>query len=281
MYQSQPQKMQEYRQQRNQSQQQERQRNEQQRQQKQRLDKEVSEIFDDLCRFSLHFPLSFPGSSPLIPLFGPALSRFLLNIPPEEAALDRIVFQIERAHWFYLDNFCAKNPELAKYALRTFSSIMFKHCPTLRRHAKSADDIFMAFTQYKAMIPVCGGILLNATLDKCLLVRAQNAGTIQWGFPRGKMDQGEREIDCAVREVWEEVGYRVEDKITENDYFERMKGGHLLRLYVIPGVPESTHFQTQTIGEIGVRVPPHLCWFLSGHQCHLNLSSVGHQLALH
>jgi len=68
------------------------------------------------------------------------------------------------------------------------------------------------------------------------------------------MDEGESEIDCARREILEEVGYQAGDKITENDYFERMTRGHMLRLYVIPGVPESTPFQTHTIGEVSVRV---------------------------
>jgi len=66
-------------------------------------------------------------------LFPPIFSRFLLNIPAEEAVLDRIVFQIEQAYWFYLDNFRAANLDLKEYNLRTFSSIniLFHAAPLL------------------------------------------------------------------------------------------------------------------------------------------------------
>jgi 8-oxo-dGTP pyrophosphatase MutT (NUDIX family) len=60
----------------------------------------------------------------------------------------------------------------------------------------------MDFMTYRLRVPVCGAIILNATLDKCLLVKgwSSKAG---WGFPKGKINQNEENDNCAVREVSE------------------------------------------------------------------------------
>lgn len=41
-----------------------------------------------------------------------------------------------------------------------------------------------------------------------------------YSFPKGKVNKGETGIDCAKREVWEEVGYDISKKISEKEYLE-------------------------------------------------------------
>lgn len=62
------------------------------------------------------------------------------------------------------------------------------------------ESVWDEYKSYKRMVPCCGGILLNKEGDKVLLVRGwkSNAG---WSFPRGKINLGESEEACAVREV--------------------------------------------------------------------------------
>ena len=43
-------------------------------------------------------------------------------------------------------------------------------------------------------------------LTQCLLVQGYPAST-SWGFPKGKLEQGEDDVDTAVREVYEETGF--------------------------------------------------------------------------
>ena len=60
-------------------------------------------------------------------------SRFIINIPEEERQdLIRVFFQIELAHWFYLDFYCAENAELKTCGIKDFSAqdILFI-CPSL------------------------------------------------------------------------------------------------------------------------------------------------------
>ena len=52
----------------------------------------------------------------------------------------------------------------------------------------------------------CGCIIINN--EKVLLVYEKNRNF--WGFPKGHIEEGETEIETALREVKEEVGLEVE-----------------------------------------------------------------------
>lgn len=45
-----------------------------------------------------------------------------------------------------------------------------------------------------------GGILLNPTIDKVLLVKGWSKNSA-WGFPKGKRMKDETDENCAIREV--------------------------------------------------------------------------------
>jgi ADP-ribose pyrophosphatase YjhB (NUDIX family) len=65
-----------------------------------------------------------------------------------------------------------------------------------------------------------------------------------WGFPRGKVNQGESEVDCAVREVYEEIGYDCSELIDEDRYVHlKLKKGKPVTLYIVAGVPSNTKFK--------------------------------------
>ena len=50
-------------------------------------------------------------------------SRFIINIPETELRdIVRVFFQIELAHWFYLDYYCAENPDVKSCGIKEFSS---------------------------------------------------------------------------------------------------------------------------------------------------------------
>ena len=39
-----------------------------------------------------------------------------------------------------------------------------------------------------------------------------------YSFPKGKVNKNESGVECAKREVWEEVGYDISKKISEKVY---------------------------------------------------------------
>ncbi|KAK1980568.1 hypothetical protein LZ30DRAFT_122996 [Colletotrichum cereale] len=183
--------------------------------------------------------------------------RFIINLPEEDlSSVARICFQIEEAQWFYEDFVRPLDPTLPSMTLRSFSLRIFQHCPLLapfsvENHTKAFEE----FLQYKTRVPVRGAIMLNEAMDSTILVKGWKKGA-NWSFPRGKINKDEDDLECAVREVYEETGYDLHAAglVPENrddvKYIEVTMREQQLRLYVFRDVPMDTHFQPRTRKEI-------------------------------
>ncbi|KAK6441845.1 mRNA-decapping enzyme subunit 2 [Oleoguttula sp. CCFEE 5521] len=187
--------------------------------------------------------------------------RFLLNLPQSElSSVPRLCFQVEEAHWFYEDFIrplaAAAGNQLPNLPLRQFCLLLFQHCPLL---SGFSDDEHIAayeeFLAYKVRVPVRGAILLDSSMEQVLLVRGWKKGS-SWSFPRGKINKDEPDLDCAIREVWEETGYdlRASGLIAKDQsavkYIDIIMREQHMRLFVFRDVPLDTVFETQTRKEI-------------------------------
>lgn len=174
--------------------------------------------------------------------------RFILNLPDQERdSLERLFFQIEEAHWFYEDYYRKKH-SLPYFSLRNFTFKIIMHC-NLAHDARVIDEEFRRFLKYKKSVPVFGALVFNRDLKKILLVKG--FGTRQaYTFPKGKRCKGEGEIDCAIREVYEEVGYDISSKLLANTFLDMSTPSRESRLFVVLNVPEGTRFATKTRNEI-------------------------------
>lgn len=182
--------------------------------------------------------------------------RFIINLPEADlSSVARICFQVEEAQWFYEDFIRPLDPSLPSMSLRSFCLRIFQHCPLLS--AFSADNhmrAFEEFLQYKTRVPVRGAIMLNETMDSVVLVKGWKRGA-NWSFPRGKINKDEDDLDCAVREVYEETGYDIREAgLVPSDgnvkYIEITMREQHMRLYVFRDVPMDTHFEPRTRKEI-------------------------------
>ncbi|PRP76347.1 hypothetical protein PROFUN_15263 [Planoprotostelium fungivorum] len=179
-------------------------------------------------------------------------SRFIINLPSEELqSLERIGFHLEAAHWFYDDFYRERDRTLPAVNMKEFARSMFSSCPLLRPFLNqySVDEILATFTHYKTRVPVCGGIILNPEMDKVLLVKGWSSRA-SWGFPKGKINQNEREVDCAVREVYEETSLDLTGMLREEDVIEITTREQRVCLFLVAGIDESTKFFPRTRKEI-------------------------------
>ncbi|XP_042158625.1 m7GpppN-mRNA hydrolase isoform X2 [Oncorhynchus tshawytscha] len=193
-------------------------------------------------------------------------SRFILHIPSEERDnAIRVCFQIELAHWFYLD-FCMQNaPGLPQCGIRDFAKAVFNHCPFLLPNGEDVQKVLEQWKEYKMGVPTYGAIILDESLDNALLVQGYLAKS-GWGFPKGKVNEDEAPHVCAVREVMEETGFDIKDRICKDTYIEQKITDQLARLYIIPGVPKETKFNPKTRKEIR-----NIEWFpIEKLPCHRN-----------
>jgi len=113
---------------------------------------------------------------------------------------------------------------------------------------------FSEFLAYKTRVPVRGAILLNERMDEVLLVKGWKKGA-NWSFPRGKINKDEPDLDCAIREVYEETGYDVHAaglvaSRANTKYIEMNLREQHMRLYVFRGIPMDTYFAPRTRKEI-------------------------------
>jgi mRNA-decapping enzyme subunit 2 len=183
--------------------------------------------------------------------------RFIVNIPHEELQLvERICFQIEEAQWFYEDFIRPLDPHgLPSMHLRRFSQLMFQHCPLFSAYPEDLhQQAYEQFLAYKTRVPVRGAIMLNQDMTHAVLVKGWKKQA-KWSFPRGKINKQEDDLDCAVREVWEETGYALRDAglVLPDDDMKKITvtmREQSMTLYVFRGVPFDTHFEPRTRKEI-------------------------------
>ncbi|KAI9678649.1 MAG: mRNA-decapping enzyme subunit 2 [Caeruleum heppii] len=182
--------------------------------------------------------------------------RFIINLPQEELeSVERICFQVEEAQWFYEDFIRPLDPTLPSLSLRSFCLRIFQHCPLLSEFSQyHHSTAFSEFLAYKTRVPVRGAILLNDAMDHVLLVKGWKKGA-HWSFPRGKINKDERDLDCAIREVYEETGYDITEaglvkEEAEMKYIEVTMKEQNMQLYVFRGVAMDTHFEPRTRKEI-------------------------------
>ncbi|XP_045500937.1 m7GpppN-mRNA hydrolase-like [Colias croceus] len=178
-------------------------------------------------------------------------SRFIINLPPEDRGnLVRICFQIELAHWFYLDYYCTDDStRLNPCGIREFAAHIFQHVPTLREHVSSLDAVLDNWRVYKQSVPTYGAIILDTELSHVLLVQSYWTKA-SWGFPKGKVNEDEEPWKCAAREVLEETGFDITNLMNKQDFIEATIHDQIVRLYIVAYVPRDTKFQPRTRNEI-------------------------------
>jgi mRNA-decapping enzyme subunit 2 len=183
--------------------------------------------------------------------------RFIINLPQEDLmSVARICFQVEEAHWFYEDFIRPLDPTLPNMSLRDFCLRMFQHCPLLASFPEENHlQAYQEFIQYKTRIPVRGAIMLNHDMDCAVLVRGWKKQA-SWSFPRGKINKEEDDLDCAIREVYEETGFDLREaglvpEGGDTKSIEVTLRDQQVRLYVFRDVPMDTYFEPRTRKEIG------------------------------
>lgn len=171
--------------------------------------------------------------------------------------MERICFQVEEAQWFYEDFIRPLDPSLPSMNLRNFCLRIFQHCPLLSAFSQYHHSAaFSEFLAYKTRVPVRGAIMLNDAMDQVVLVKGWKKSAA-WSFPRGKINKDEKDLDCAIREVYEETGYdlRTEGMVGEGQEAKSievtMREQHM-KLFVFRGIPMDAYFEPRTRKEISV-----------------------------
>ena len=151
-------------------------------------------------------------------------SRYLLIIPEDlRGDRARLGFQLEKAYWEHINQFEESMVLWMEnnFKLQDFSLQIFPRVPWLRDNMDIVWDIIADFEDYKKTVPTYGVILLNETLDKVLLVRSYWGR--RWGFPKGKVNEGESGHECAAREAREEIGFNLDSMLDPDTWINEVE----------------------------------------------------------
>ncbi|KAI5175136.1 mRNA-decapping enzyme subunit 2 [Nematocida sp. LUAm1] len=174
--------------------------------------------------------------------------RFFASLPQEELlSSERLLFRVEEAHWFYEDYYRKKH-NLSYLSLKDFFKKILDYTDVFLGFSDLNEE-FKRFLKYKKSVPVFGALLFNGSMSKVVLVQGYGPART-YTFPRGKICKAESEISCAIREVYEEVGYDITNKVISSLSIEMPTKNRISKLFIILNVPETTHFKTHTHNEI-------------------------------
>lgn len=129
----------------------------------------------------------------------------------------------------------------------------------LKRHLKcsatEAAELHNNYLKYLARIPVAGVALFDPQCKRLLLVKGCFKDC-PWGFPKGKVDEGESLLQCAVRETREETGIDMTGQLREEHKIQLCLGSPkkdiTLYIAVLRELPTNLAPQVQNeIGKIG------------------------------
>lgn len=82
--------------------------------------------------------------------------------------------------------------------------------------------------------PVCGALVFNKDDSKILVIRVRN----KLGFPKGKWNQNETSRECAAREVQEETGAYIHNRMDPDIAIEFESHGSPTYFFVARGLSE-------------------------------------------
>uniref|UniRef100_A0A6A7FXD0 mRNA-decapping enzyme 2 n=1 Tax=Hirondellea gigas TaxID=1518452 RepID=A0A6A7FXD0_9CRUS len=180
------------------------------------------------------------------------VTRFLIDQEPEKLRDNiHLCTYLEQAYWFYIDCHVDEDPEkLFNVPFQIFIKQLMEVTKLPAPGNRSVIEMCNEFSEYKHRVNTYGGALVNPELNKVLLVQSYFGKS--WSFPKGKIEQSETSVECAIREVKEEIDYDMTPYINPESVMEQRIWEQMTSLYIIYGVPENTVFKTNTRKEIGV-----------------------------
>jgi len=172
-------------------------------------------------------------------------TRFILNAPQQhKSTLFRVCYELEQAFWFYLDVCREKNPQLPHFKFVEFMELMFDRFSNETLPRPKELDISKIHKWYQSelrKVPTCGVIMLDCSLNNVLLVEAHKSG--RWSFPKGKINEKEEHINCAVREVKEECGIDITPYLDPDKFFVDYRKRYIQsKLFFALNVPHCDFF---------------------------------------
>ncbi|KAL3289282.1 hypothetical protein HHI36_003712 [Cryptolaemus montrouzieri] len=104
--------------------------------------------------------------------------------------------------------------------MEKFAKTMFMAIPLVCNEIENLPAFLREWRKNKLTIPTYSGIIISEDNSHVLMVQGYSGNSC---FPRGKMESGENPEECAVREVFKEVGLDISDLIKSDGFSENKR----------------------------------------------------------
>lgn len=163
----------------------------------------------------------------------------------EDRAMHPFYSSVERIYWACMDRRENWGLHDSNLAMTTFFKEMFYRTFPELVHVPMK-SVLAKYEAFRSLLPICGAVLLNKEMDKLLLVKNKKCGRQlgYWGFPKGKVEIPETHMYTAMREVLEETGIDISDRISETTPFleqEIKRRNTTLQIFIITDVDEGEY----------------------------------------
>ena len=157
----------------------------------------------------------------------------------------KLFFELEKIYWEYLKNY-KESESFLDLTFKRFCRILVQNSD-LYGIIDNFDNSFREYNLYRKCIPVCGFIMINKNKDKVLLVKSRFSD--YWGFPKGKVAEGEDYLECGIRETLEETGFKLNRK-KKYPKLELKHNGRTQILFLATNIDEEFIFKPIDFEEI-------------------------------
>jgi len=172
---------------------------------------------------------------------------------PDDLAIN-IFMKLQTVFWNYLDNYAFKRIKegYSAYEFECNCMHFIKFCFYNFHMFKSLKIYFYKMHDTAKFnldsIPSAGCFLVNKEKTKILFIRSKYG---KFDFPKGKVENNETPMECAIRETWEEVGFDCKNLISEDKKIEiivpikhiKRHSVKKITMYIIHDVDENYPFK--------------------------------------
>ena len=154
------------------------------------------------------------------------------------------------AWWYYIDVYYRKfRPQMEELDFRAFVLRLWRYVDAGSYGTAEAAQFVDTFAKETRRIPCAGVVVLNSALDEILLVLGTWSNA-KWGFPKGKLKEGEAVCEGAIRETEEEIGVNVRPFMVDGVSARHEFCGRDITLFLAVGLSTRARFVSRTRHEI-------------------------------
>lgn len=174
--------------------------------------------------------------------------RFFTDITSYNNDISKFFWELEKMYWYYIDITKSKEKP-SKQGMKIFVDEIKYYLASVLPVGMNIDSEYNKWIDSRRSVPRCKVILLDSQMENVVLTKGVFNDYLI--FPGGKVEETDNDLaETAIREVYEEIGVNITDKINRNLYFDLHQYGVKNRYFVVPNINKNIFMHPNVQHEI-------------------------------